>query len=152
MVFQQPPGGEFPPKVPAGEKLLPFPQPVGVSYGYVCVGIGARERQSWKLRAGGDEFNSDTGGCWTIGPRNLQAAARAWRAYRGNFGDPDYARALRPCCRLAAAGHKTERACLPDGADPSCLEPGGARRRGRDSRTAEIGTFFRRARLSHSFQ
>jgi hypothetical protein len=33
---------EFPPKVPASEKLFPFPQPVGVSYEYVRVGVSAR--------------------------------------------------------------------------------------------------------------
>src|SRR6202023_426897 len=33
------PRGEFPPKVPAGEKLFPFPQPVGVSYGYMAVSV-----------------------------------------------------------------------------------------------------------------
>ncbi len=42
-VVQQPAGEfpqeEFPPKVPAGEKLLPFPQPVGVSYGYMAVSV-----------------------------------------------------------------------------------------------------------------
>src|SRR6266852_4858280 len=31
-----------PPKVPATEKLFPFPQPVGVSYGYGSVRVGAR--------------------------------------------------------------------------------------------------------------
>jgi hypothetical protein len=30
------------PKVPATEKLFPFPQPLGVSYGYGSVGVGAR--------------------------------------------------------------------------------------------------------------
>src|SRR5260370_37695764 len=31
--------GEFPPKVPAREKLFPFPQPAGVSYGYMAVSV-----------------------------------------------------------------------------------------------------------------
>jgi len=31
----------FSSKVPATEKLLPFPQPIGVSYGYGSVGFGA---------------------------------------------------------------------------------------------------------------
>jgi hypothetical protein len=42
-----------PTKVPTPEKLFPFPQSQGVSYGYGSVGIGTGERQPWELRAGG---------------------------------------------------------------------------------------------------
>lgn len=31
-----------PSKVPAAEKLFPFPQPLGVSYSYGSIGVGAR--------------------------------------------------------------------------------------------------------------
>src|SRR5208337_4426192 len=98
------PARAVPSKVPAPEKLLPFPQPLGVSYGYGSVGVGAGERQSWELRAGRDEFNAHSGGCRSVGPRDFETPAGAGRAGRGYFRDPDHPRALRPCCRLAAAG------------------------------------------------
>src|SRR5450759_5682944 len=101
------PPGQFPPKVPATEKLFPFPQPLGVSYGHGSVGVGAGEREPWELRAGGDEGTAHSGVCRVVGPRNLQAAAGAGRARRGNFRDPDHPRTLRPCCRTATAVSNT---------------------------------------------
>src|SRR5208337_5489306 len=88
------PARAVPSKVPAPEKLLPFPQPLGVSYGYGSVGVGAGERQSWELCAGGDQFNPHPRGRRSVPPRNLQAPARPRRARRGYFRHFDYPRAL----------------------------------------------------------